>query len=125
RVSNCNRAIFILFIYHLKIKTQIKKSEHKSGFFFKLFILTAYLIEAAKYSRFMRAMFSKEIPLGHSTSEAPVLVQLPNPSLSIASTMFNTRSVDSTRPCSNKANRETLDETNNMADKFLKDITKV
>src|SRR5690606_39300415 len=54
RVSNCSRAIFILFIYHLKIKTQIKKSEHKSGFFFKLFILTAYLIEAAKFSRFVR-----------------------------------------------------------------------
>src|SRR5690606_3011978 len=89
RVSNCNRAIFILFIYNNKIKTQIKNSEHNYRFFFKLFILTSYLIEAAKYSLFKRAMFSKEIPLGHSTSQAPVLVQLPNPTCSSASTMFN------------------------------------
>ena len=34
-------------------------------------------------SRFIRAMFSKEIPLGHSTSQAPVLVQFPKPSSSI------------------------------------------
>src|SRR5690606_19585571 len=62
------------------------------------------LREADIYSRFIRAMFSKEIPLGHSTSQAPVLVQFPKPSRSIASTMFNTRSTASTRPCGNKAN---------------------
>jgi len=38
---------------------------------------------AFKNSRFMRAIFSKETPLGHSTSQAPVLVQLPKPSASI------------------------------------------
>ena len=51
---------------------------------------------AFKYSRFIRAMFSNEIPFGHSTSQAPVLVQLPKPSSSICLTMFNTRSVAST-----------------------------
>ena len=53
---------------------------------------------AAKYSLFMRAIFSREIPLGHSTSQAPVLVQFPKPSSSICLTMFNTRSVASTCP---------------------------
>lgn len=38
---------------------------------------------AARYSRFIRAIFSREIPFGHSTSQAPVLVQLPKPSKSI------------------------------------------
>ena len=53
---------------------------------------------ATKYSLFMRAIFSREIPLGHSTSQAPVLVQFPKPSSSICLTMFSTRSVASTCP---------------------------
>ena len=63
------------------------------------FSLIVYPLKLAdKYSRFMRAIFSKEIPFGHSTSQAPVLVQLPKPSSSICCTMFNTRSVASTCP---------------------------
>ena len=60
-------------------------------------------ILADKYSLFIRAIFSREIPLGHSTSQAPVLVQLPKPSASIWLIMFNTRSVASTLPCGNNA----------------------
>ena len=53
---------------------------------------------AARYSRFIRAMFSSETPLGHSTSQAPVLEQFPKPSWSICATMLFTRRVASTRP---------------------------
>src|SRR5690606_17794666 len=74
---------------------------------------------AFKYSLFILAMLSNVIPLGHSTSQAPVLVQLPKPSSSICFTIFKTRSVASTCPCGNKANCDTLAETNNMADEFL------
>src|SRR5690606_706506 len=56
-------------------------------------------ILALKNSLFIRAMFSREIPFGHSTSQAPVLVQFPNPSRSIWATIFFTRSVASTLPC--------------------------
>lgn len=42
---------------------------------------------ATRNSRFMRAIFSSEMPFGHSTSQAPVFVQFPKPSLSICSTM--------------------------------------
>ena len=59
---------------------------------------------ATIYSRFIRAIFSNEMPFGHSISQAPVLVQLPKPSLSICSTIFNTRRVASTLPCGNNAN---------------------
>ena len=38
---------------------------------------------AFKNSLFIRAIFSNEIPLGHSISQAPVFVQFPNPSKSI------------------------------------------
>lgn len=39
--------------------------------------------EAPRYSLFILAIFSKLIPFGHSTSQAPVLVQFPKPSASI------------------------------------------
>jgi hypothetical protein len=42
-----------------------------------------YPIEPLKNSRFILAMLLSDIPFGHSTSHAPVLVQLPNPSASI------------------------------------------
>ena len=51
-----------------------------------------------KYSRFIRAIFVSLISLGHSASQAPVLVQLPNPSLSISATIFFTLSLASTCP---------------------------
>ena len=78
---------------------------------------------ADKYSRFIRAMFSSEIPFGHSTSQAPVLVQFPKPSASICLTIFKTRSVASTLPCGNNAYCETFAATNNMADEFLQVAT--
>ena len=49
-------------------------------------------------SLFILAIFSSEIPLGHSTSHAPVFVQLPKPSSSICLTMFSTLSLASTLP---------------------------
>ena len=60
--------------------------------------------EAFKKSRFMRAMLVKSMPLGHSTAHAPVFVQLPNPSLSICSTMRVTRRFRSGCPCGKSAN---------------------
>src|SRR5690606_8756821 len=75
------------------------------------------------YSRFNRAMFSREIPLGHSISQAPVLVKLPKPSLSICSTMARTRDVASTFPCGSSANWLTLAAVNNIALAFLQAAT--
>jgi len=59
---------------------------------------------ANKNSLFIRAMCAIEIPLGHSTSQAPVLVQLPNPNSSILATIAFALLEASTLPCGNKAN---------------------
>ena len=48
------------------------------------------------YSLFILAMLESVISFGHSTSQAPVLLQLPKPSSSIMFTMFITRSFAST-----------------------------
>ena len=40
-------------------------------------------IPATRYSLFRRAIFSRDISLGHSASQAPVFVQAPKPSSSI------------------------------------------
>src|SRR5690606_4962014 len=64
-------------------------------------------------------MFSKEMPLGHSISQAPVFVQFPKPSRSICATIFLTRSAASICPCGNSAYCETLAPTNNIALEFL------
>ena len=86
-------------LYH-KLKTHLLL---QMGF--KIVVSNAYpLMEALKYSLFIRAMFSKDIPLGHSISQAPVLVQFPKPSKSIWRTMFCTRSTASTWPCGRRAN---------------------
>ena len=61
------------------------------------------LMVADKYSLFIRAMFSIEIPFGHSTSHAPVLEHGPKPSFSACFTMFSTLSFASTWPCGNNA----------------------
>ncbi len=58
---------------------------------------------ADRYSLFKRAMLVTEIAFGHSASHAYVLVQLPNPSLSICATMLNTRFLASGLPCGNNA----------------------
>src|SRR5690606_27938323 len=68
-------------------------------------------------------MLTKVIPFGHSTSQAPVLVQLPKPSASICSTIFITLSVASTLPWGKRANWLTLAETNNTALAFLQAAT--
>src|SRR5882762_4008402 len=64
-------------------------------------------------------MLVTDILLGHSASQAPVLVQAPNPSASICVTILSTRSFFSGLPCGSKANWETLALTNNMAEEFL------
>src|SRR5262245_16851290 len=43
--------------------------------------------DARKNSRFIRAMFSTEIPFGHAAMHSKWLVQLPKPSASIARTI--------------------------------------
>ena len=89
---------------HFKwLNNQTKKGRLKAAFFISILKENYPLMLALRYSRFIRAIFSKEIPFGHSISQAPVLVQLPNPSRSICFTMFKTRVVASTRPCGNKA----------------------
>ncbi len=64
---------------------KLKKPEHFCSGFLKIVIKKEYYPFKLAFinSEFIRAIFSKEIPLGHSTSQAPVLVQLPNPSKSI------------------------------------------
>ena len=48
-------------------------------------------------------IFCRLMSLGHSASQAYVLVQLPKPNSSILETIFRTRSAASTLPCGNKA----------------------
>ena len=64
-------------------------------------------------------MCAIEIDFGHSAWQAPVLVQLPNPSSSILATIALARRAASTRPCGNLANDETRAATNNIAEPFL------
>lgn len=51
---------------------------------------------AAMSSRLRRAMLLREMPLGHSAEQAPVLVQLPKPSSSILATILRARRARST-----------------------------
>ena len=60
-----------------------------------------------------------EILLGHSISQAPVLVQLPKPSSSILATIAFARRAASTFPCGNKASWDTLAATKSIAEEFL------
>src|ERR1700761_7104797 len=71
----------------------------------------------------MRPMLVKEISLGHSASQAPVLVQLPKPSSSILATIACTRLQRSVWPCGSSANCETFADTNSIADAFLQAAT--
>ena len=64
-----------------------------------------------------------EISLGQVASQAPVLVQCPNPSSSICATMLSTRCFCSGWPCGNFENCEILAETKRLADEFLQDDT--
>src|SRR6185312_8264711 len=71
----------------------------------------------------MRLMLVIFISLGHSASQAPVLVQLPKPSASICATMACTRLQRSGCPCGSIASWVTLADTNNIADAFLQAAT--
>src|SRR5690625_4436227 len=75
------------------------------------------------YSLFILVILTRVIPLVHSISHALVLVQFPNPSLSICSTIFSTRSAASTRPCGSFENWVTFADTNSMALAFLQAAT--
>src|SRR6056297_2868155 len=79
--------------------------------------------EALRYSLLSRAMCSSDIPLGHSASQAPVLVQLPKPSSSILATMFSALRLASGLPCGSSASCDTLAATNSMAEEFLQAAT--
>src|SRR6202012_2820865 len=63
---------------------------------------------ARAYSAFSRAILVIDISLGHTASQAPVEVQLPNPSLSICAIISTTRVFRSGLPCGNNARCETL-----------------
>src|ERR1700740_1340659 len=71
----------------------------------------------------MRPMLVRDISLGRSASQAPVLVQLPKPSSSICATIFCTRLQRSVWPCGSMANCDTLAETNSIAEAFLQAAT--
>ena len=64
-------------------------------------------------------MCSIEMLFGHSDSQAPVLVQFPNPSSSILATMAFARRAASIFPCGRRANWETLAATKSIAEEFL------
>lgn len=73
---------------------------------------------APRYSRFIRAIFSTDISLGHSASQAFTLEHWPKPSLSIWATISNTRFLRSTIPCGKRAKCDTLADVNSMAEAF-------
>src|SRR6056297_890125 len=68
-------------------------------------------------------MLVRSIPLGHSASQAPVLVQFPKPSASILATIFLARSLASICPWGSRARWDTLAATKSMADAFLQAAT--
>ena len=71
------------------------------------------------YCRLSLAMCVIDIDLGHSASQAPVLVQLPKPSSSILATIALARAAFSILPCGKRASWLTLAATNNIAEPFL------
>lgn len=77
----CGYMIIILLI--LTNKKTCTTYVCNTGFVRLIEQITYPIVSAFKYSRFIRAIFSNLIPLGHSIMQAPVLVQLPNPSISI------------------------------------------
>src|SRR5579859_362929 len=64
-----------------------------------------------------------EISLGQTASQAPVDVQLPNPSLSICATISATRVFRSGLPCGNNARCDTFADTKSSAELFLQAAT--
>src|SRR5690554_4041111 len=64
-----------------------------------------------------------EMFFGHSTSQAPVLVQLPKPSSSIFATIDLARREASTFPCGKGDSWRALADINSIADPFLQAFT--
>ena len=78
---------------------QAKKVGKAELFRLKYSVINSYSENfALRNSRLRRAMWSMEIPLGHSISQARVFVQLPNPSSSIFATIFLALLAASGRP---------------------------
>src|SRR5688500_14849401 len=77
------------------------------------------LSPATRYSLLSRVIFVIEISFGQTASQALVLVQPPNCSLSIWATIFKTRLFLSGAPCGSSARWETFAERNNIAELFL------
>src|SRR6202012_958873 len=75
------------------------------------------------YSVWSRAILVIEISLGHTASQAPVEVQLPNPSLSIWAIMSVTRVLRSGLPWGRRARWEIFAPTNSRAELFLQAAT--
>lgn len=82
------------------IKKTCNKRDHpeKDGLFTFMRKMNYSLNLAARNSLFKRAICSTEIPLGHSISQALVLVQLPKPSSSIFATIARALLAASGRP---------------------------
>ena len=80
--------------------TNTYKRDHpeKDGLFTFMRKMNYSLNLAARNSLFKRAICSTEIPLGHSISQALVLVQLPKPSSSIFATIARALLAASGRP---------------------------
>ena len=74
---------------------------------------------ALKYSRFIRAMLVIEISFGHTASHSPSLEQLPNPSASWRSTIFDDPHGRSTWPWGSRDRWLIFADVNNAADAFL------
>ena len=92
-----------LFQVGSKNNTSIWDTQKKVGkakpFRLKYSVINSYSENfALRNSRLRRAMWSMEIPLGHSISQARVLVQLPKPSSSIFATIFLALLAASGRP---------------------------
>ena len=75
-----------------------KRPPGKDGLFTFMWEKYYSLNLAARNSLFKRAICSTEIPLGHSISQALVLVQLPKPSSSIFATIARALLAASGRP---------------------------
>ncbi len=102
-----------------KAYSQAKLTEQGPDFYREEFeVYPSILPEktAPMYSLFNRAIFSSEIPLGHSASQAPMFVQLPKPSVSICLIIFTALTLRSGSPCGNNARCDTLAETNSIAE---------
>ncbi len=80
-------------------KSRLKKRPPEEGWSLYLYDEIYYSLNlAARNSLLRRAMWSTEIPLGHSISQALVLVQLPKPSSSIFATIARALLAASGRP---------------------------